>query len=249
MAVDTDTAPVQATSYRGTVARLAGAQKPKHGPAYTVHVNRLFGRRVAAVAHLLGASPNQVTVVSSMITFTGVALVAAGASHPAVAVGAALLLAAGFAFDAADGQLARLTGGGSLAGEWLDHVVDAVKIVALHSAVLIHLHRATDVADGWLLVPLGYSAVGVGTFSVMLLSDLLNRSAGVAPSGSPDSSLARRLMLLPVDYGVLCSAFLLLAMPDAFLVVYGALFAAAAAHFVISSSRRFRELLALDSRR
>ena len=64
----------------------------------------------------------------------------------------------GYALDSADGQVARLTGGGSLLGEWLDHMIDSTKIAALHLAVLLHACRHTDLPAGWLLVPLGSTA-------------------------------------------------------------------------------------------
>ena len=57
------------------------------------------------------------------------------------------LLVVGYAFDAADGQLARLRGGGIIAGEWLDHMVDAIKVASLHLAVLVGLYRFDAVPD------------------------------------------------------------------------------------------------------
>jgi phosphatidylglycerophosphate synthase len=64
----------------------------------------------------------------------------------------------GYAFDAADGQLARLRGGGSLAGEWLDHMIDAAKVSSLHVAVAISVYRWFAWAIGWVLVPLGFTS-------------------------------------------------------------------------------------------
>ena len=244
--------PVTRPTYRDTVERLSSAQKPKKGPPYTVYVNRAFGKRVAAAAHLLGMTPNQVTVVSACITFSGIAVLALGPTSPVTALAVALLLATGFAFDAADGQLARLRGGGSLSGEWLDHMVDSVKIASLHSAVAIHLFRSTDLADAWLLVPLGYAAVNVGSFFAQILSEQLvrNRRSGGAPTPAPavtPTSLVRSVSLIPADYGILCWVFVLLGAPTAFLVVYGAFFAANAVHFVIATSNRFREMCAIDA--
>ena len=69
-------------------------------------------------------------------------------------------LVLGYALDAADGQLARLRGGGSPAGEWLDHMVDAAKISSLHLAVLIGALPLRDRGAGpLLLIPMGYCVV------------------------------------------------------------------------------------------
>ena len=119
--------------------RSGSAQKPvaAGAPPYSILVNRRAGRFVAAAAYRAGLSPNQVTAVSATFTFGGIILPATTA--PAGWVGALVwaALALGYIFDSADGQLARLQGSGSVAGEWLDHVVDSTKIVSLHLAVLI----------------------------------------------------------------------------------------------------------------
>jgi phosphatidylglycerophosphate synthase len=82
-------------------------------------------------------TPIQVTVISAGLTFAGIVTSAMVSPAPSVAAAVCLLLVFGYALDAADGQLARLRGGGSIAGEWLDHVVDAAKIASLHLAVLM----------------------------------------------------------------------------------------------------------------
>lgn len=96
---------------------LRTAQKSAKGVSlYSRYVNRPVGRYLAAGSYALGLSPNQVTLVSAVFSFAAVAGVAlAGPSWgQGVAVWAGL--AVGFAFDSADGQLARLRGGGSAAG-------------------------------------------------------------------------------------------------------------------------------------
>lgn len=167
---------------------LRTAQKSAKGVSlYSRYVNRPAGRCLAAVSHALGLSPNQVTLVSAVFSFAAVAVVALG--EPSWGQGAAVWagLAVGFAFDSADGQLARLRGGGSAAGEWLDHVVDCAKITALHSAVLIAFYRhpghfgVTD--DAWLLVPLGFQFAAVVTFFGGLLTEKL--TPGRPPAARP----------------------------------------------------------------
>lgn len=119
------------SGHREVVTRLASAQKPSKGaPAYSRYVNRPLGRQLAAVAIRWGLTPNQVTVASSLCTFVGIGLILL--VRPSLALGPALatLFMLGYALDAADGQLARLLGRGSYAGEWLDHMVDAAKMVS-----------------------------------------------------------------------------------------------------------------------
>ena len=68
-----------------------------------------------------------------MFTFSALALVALVAPEPWLGLAVTLLLVIGYALDAADGQLARLLGGGSSSGEWLDHMVDVTKTCVLHA--------------------------------------------------------------------------------------------------------------------
>ncbi|MGV9349496.1 CDP-alcohol phosphatidyltransferase family protein [Streptomyces spiralis] len=244
------------------LGELRGAQKSAKGVSlYSRYVNRPAGRYLAAGAYRAGLTPNQVTLVSAAFTLAGIAAVAL--IRPcwplALTVYAALVL--GFAFDSADGQLARLTGKGGPAGEWLDHVVDCVKMVALHTAVLISFYRFFDLpGDGWLLLPLGFQLAAVVTFCGGLLTELLKRAAaeaatraasatagdpgGGAPAAAPPSRL-RAVALLPVDYGVFCLVFLTLGAPGLFRAVYTVLAAVHALFLVAFLAKWFRELSAL----
>ncbi|MDE0804921.1 MAG: CDP-alcohol phosphatidyltransferase family protein [Acidimicrobiales bacterium] len=232
--------------YRDSVERLGAAQKSRVGPLYTVWINRWFGRRLAALADIVGMRPNQVTVVSAACTFVAIVLLCVVSGGAAVAAITTLLLV-GFAFDAADGQLARLHGGGSVSGEWLDHMVDAIKVTALHGAVLIHLFRFTDVGDAWLLAPIGYATVNGGRFFAQILSDQLVRArTGRAKTAPVGQSMLKGIVGLPADYGVLCITFALLVVPGAFVAVYSAFLAANTLHFVTASHNRFREMQRID---
>lgn len=239
------------TSYRDLVRRTATVQKTAQGaPAYSRLVNRALGRRAAALAYLLGLTPNQVTAISAGFTFTGIALVAT--LQPTVAVGAlvAALLVIGYALDSADGQLARLRGGGSAAGEWFDHVVDAAKTYALHAAILICMYRhfelSTDLA---LLVPLCFGGVSIVWFIAFLLTELLRRlrPATGTPAGATDGPSGPApwlpsLLKLPSDYGVMCLSFLLLGWPGAFFVLYTALFVGNLVYLPVALARSYRSL-------
>jgi len=241
-----DAAPPAPVGYREVRRRLAAAQKSSKGaPAYSRFVNRPLGRAIAAGAFLMGRTPNQVTAVSAALSFAAIALLAL--ARPTVLVGllVATLLVAGYAFDAADGQLARLRGGGSPAGEWLDHMVDAAKISSLHLAVLVMAYRFLDLRPGWLLVPVGFCIVNAVAFFGMILNDLL-RQRHAAATGVPvqrgESSTLRSLLVVPTDYGFLCVAFALLGAHTLFFGVYTLFFAGYAGFLLLAVVKWFRDM-------
>ncbi|MFI5977205.1 CDP-alcohol phosphatidyltransferase family protein [Streptomyces sp. NPDC051452] len=228
--------------------RLKSAQKSAKGVSlYSRFVNRPAGRYLAAGAYRVGLTPNQVTLVSAAFSFTAVVAVALAAPSWGAGLVVWAGLAVGFAFDSADGQLARLRGGGSAAGEWLDHVVDCAKITALHTAVLISFYRHPGhfgtAGDGWLLVPLGFQLVAVVTFFGGLLTEQLKPKAAPGDRGAP--STARAVALLPVDHGVFCLVFLLLGGGGLFRWVYTVLAVAAGLFLVAFLTKWFRELSAV----
>ena len=231
--------------------RLRSAQKSAKGaPVYSLYVNRPLGRVFAAAAFQLRLTPNQVTYVSAGFTFAGIALLALGPANGLVGVGVAVLLVLGYALDAADGQLARLRGGGSLVGEWLDHLIDSVKVVVLHLAVAVCFFRTFDLRSGWLLVPLIFAAASSVHFFGMILVDLLAR-AERARTGTPAPTLApnrlRTLLKLPMDYGLLCLAFVLLGWHTGFLVLYTLLAAGQTGYLVLIAPKWTRDVAALET--
>ncbi|WP_229715085.1 CDP-alcohol phosphatidyltransferase family protein [Subtercola lobariae] len=236
------------------MGRLASAQKraAPGSPAYSVYVNRRIGKYLAAWAYRAGLTPNAVTAISAVFTFSGIVVLALAPLEWFTGLVVAALLVVGYAFDSADGQVARLRGGGSLAGEWLDHVVDAVKIATLHVAVLVTLFLHVEaLPTAVLLIPLGYSVVATVSFFAFILSDQLrsvyaSRGFGRAPRG--ESTIIRSLMVVPTDYGVLCLVFVLLAAPAVFLVVYALMFLANAGYLVLASHKWFRDMGRLDER-
>ncbi|MFD9544216.1 CDP-alcohol phosphatidyltransferase family protein [Streptomyces sp. NPDC060022] len=233
----------------GTVLReLRGAQKSSKGVSlYSRYVNRPAGRLLAAGAYRAGLTPNQVTVISAAFTFTALAAVAL--AEPSWWLGIAVYagLAVGFAFDSADGQLARLTGRGGPDGEWLDHVVDCAKMILVHTAVLISFYRFAELpAEAWLLLPLGFLFVAVLTFCAGLLREQLGKAAArtvpAAAGATAPVSRVRAVALLPADYGVFALVFLLLGAPVVFRAGYAVLAAVHALFLVAFLVKWFREL-------
>jgi phosphatidylglycerophosphate synthase len=232
-------------TFRESLRVLASAQKgaARSAPAYSRFVNRRLGRVFAAVALRCGLTANQVTALSATATFAGILLVALVAPGWWLAVAVCALLVVGYALDSADGQVARATNSGSPAGEWLDHMVDAAKISTMPLAVAVALYRFTDLAHAWLLVPLVTAVVGAVYFFGMILTEQIRRAHGVVSSAAAGTSgTLRSLLVLPTDYGVLCLAFILWAMPRVFFVVYGLITLATLGAAVLAARKWYREI-------
>ena len=238
--------------FASLVRRLPSAQKSAKGaPAYSRFVNRRLGGYLAVIAYRLGMTPNQVTIISGLCTGLGIALIALLPPSVGEGVGICLALVVGYALDAADGQLARLRGGGSVAGEWLDHVIDSAKIATLHLAVLIAGYRYFHLPVGWLLVPLGYSAVATVLFFAMTLNDQLRRNNGLPATTTQTAnrpSTLRSLLVIPTDYGLFCLVFLLWGVREVYAVVYGLLFIANAVFLALALRKWFGDMRALEDR-
>jgi len=244
-------------TYGAAIDRLAFAQKgSRNAPAYSRWVNRPLGRRFAALAYVAGLTPDRVTGISACFTFAGIGLVAATEPGPALGVLIAVLLVIGYALDSADGQLARLRGGGTPRGEWLDHVTDAVKNASLHLAVVICWYRSADAelfghqSTSLLLIPLAYAVVWSTQFYAKSLTDQLRLQHGgpahpTTPEGVAEAApWIGSLLTLPNDYGLLCLAFATIGVPVVFTPLY-LLLLVASTLFLIASLRRWsRELRA-----
>lgn len=251
----------QNSRFATLVRQLPSAQKSAVGaPAYSRFVNRRAGGYLAVLGHLIGATPNQVTFVSALCTFGGILtlLLAPPTWLVGILVCAALLL--GYALDSADGQLARLRGGGDPSGEWLDHVVDSAKIPTLHLAVMISVHRFGEQPEVWLFVPIGFAIVESVLFFAMMLNEQLRRwythsaprnhdspSAGASPwvgdaIARKTPSLLRSLAVAPTDYGTLCLAFALLGVQAVFASVYTVLFLAHLGFLCLALPNWFRRM-------
>ncbi len=242
----------QPASFGEALQRLRSAQKSaKGGPPYSLFVNRPLGRVLAAAAYRLGRTPDQVTYLSALCTFAGIALVALVRPSLLLGVLVALALVIGYALDSADGQLARLRGGGSLAGEWLDHTIDSVKVVVVHVAVLVSFYRHFDLDARWLLVPVAFAVASSVHFFGMILIDLLARTRratlGVPNPAPRPADLPKTLLKLPTDYGLLCLAFALLGLPAVFLGVYTFLAVATVGYTVLVIAKWRRDVVALDA--
>ncbi|MFF8970185.1 CDP-alcohol phosphatidyltransferase family protein [Streptomyces sp. NPDC014995] len=231
------------TEFAEVLRQLSTAQKPAKGVSlYTRFVNRPAGRVLAALAYRVGATPNQLTVLGALFTFPALAAVALLPPGPRMAVCVGVALAVGFVLDSADGQLARGQRSGSPSGEWLDHVLDCVKIVALHLVVLVSFYRFFDLpSPAFLLAPMVFQLAAVVIFFAGILTEKLKgRTPGEAPAAS--ALALRSVLLLPVDYGLTCVSFLFLGSQHVFLTVYCALLVAHVVFMAAFLVKWFREL-------
>jgi phosphatidylglycerophosphate synthase len=249
-------------------SRLGGAQKSTASvPAYLRFVNRRAGGWLAALAYAVDLTPTQVTVLSAASSFAGIVLLLLAPASVGTGLGVAALLLFGYALDSADGQLARVRGGGSRAGEWLDHVVDMAKLSSLHAAVAVSVLRFFDVSRLALAIPLIFGIANATQFLGMMLRDQLR--AGAEQTDEPkatasehrqersergaeqaartgSSSVLRAWLLLPLDHGALGLVFLLLGWHTGFLIGYGFLALCTVAFSLRSLAKAYRGLVALD---
>lgn len=247
-------AGTQINTFREAYARLARARKDdgSGGPPYSRFINRPLGRVLAALSFRIGLTPNQVTLISGCTTFAGIILLATADATYVTGAGVAVLLILGYALDSADGQLARLRGGGSLDGEWLDHMFDTAKLASINLAVAITWHQHYDLPDVYLLIPLAFSIVQVVAFGGMLLTELMLRvsQANARPGDKfvpPVRAGSKHPMLftvlrLPVDYGVSCVAFLFLGNQSVFVTLYSFMALASLGFLVLALPRYFGQL-------
>lgn len=227
------------------MTQLQQAQKPGAGvPAYTRWVNRRLARYLAAAAVSLGLGPNGVTALSALVSFTGIVLLISQPPSWGLGLLVALLYALGYALDSADGQVARVTGAASPAGEWLDHVVDSIRTPAMHLAILVAWIRFPDSwpLSGWQLwwLPLAFCLLVTGHFMSQILAEQLRARAG--KEGPANGGNLRSFLNLHMDAGTFCWLFVLWGGGPVFLLAYGLLFVASALTVLVSMRRKFSNL-------
>jgi phosphatidylglycerophosphate synthase len=220
---------------------LGRTQKPGAGVAvYTRWVNRPLGRAAATVAVRWGVGATTVTVVSALLSYGAIGAMVWVRPSPASSVLVALTLLAAYVLDSSDGQIARVTGTASHAGEWLDHVVDVSRHVAFHVAVLLSIARFADLPQSALLVPAVFAIAVTTRFFAQILAEQLR--TGQAPGH--DAGTLRSLLQLPVDTGVMSMTVALMPWTTTFMSVYSALAGCAVILCGAALKRRYTELAA-----
>jgi len=229
--------------------RLVAGVRGRAGVSiYGRQVNRRLGGAFARVAFRLGLRPNHVTAVSGLMSVLAVATLVL--VRPSLASGIAVwfLVVLAYALDSADGQLARLRGGGTPAGEWFDHTLDAGRVVAMHSAVLVMTYRFYDSRTVSVL-PLVYLLVASVIFAAVTLAEILLRGHrdDEPPADAAPAVTLRGVLLLPLDWGIIALSFLFIGSQSAFPAVYGALLVLTIVVGTALFVKWFRQLSALSA--
>lgn len=229
--------------YQDAMADLARAQKPGYGvPAYLRWVNRRLGRHLAAAAFVLRLTPNALSAIGGLLTLVGLLLVGLGPRGPIVGAASAIALLAGYAFDSADGQLARLTRTGSAAGEWLDHVIDSARQPAFHLAIAASFIRNPEPDVPWLpVVAVAFSLVASVWFFAQILAEKLS-DGGTKSSDTGTSSTWTSFVKSPYDCSFGYFLIFAIAMPMFFSVVYLGWFAFTVIVAALSLARKYQTL-------
>lgn len=176
----------------------------KGGGLFSEATGQWVGAVLAAVAYRRGLAPTVLTVANLLVgAATAVTVVAtagpvADGRLPAWPVGLVALLGwqLAYAFDCADGQLARATGQTSHAGARVDILCDAALQIGLVTAVAAVASAQRPDAPTWLTV------VFAGTWMVSLVTSALE-SGPAAASMVPSRSLPVRVVKLVRDPGAL----------------------------------------------
>ncbi|MGH7860572.1 MAG: CDP-alcohol phosphatidyltransferase family protein [Candidatus Binatia bacterium] len=117
--------------------------------------NRPVGRFLSKLLVHTSATPNQITILGTLVGLASAALLADGAHRLAVLGAIVFQLAA--VIDCVDGEVARIQLKESAFGRWLDLSLDQVTHVAIFAAIAVHSFRRG--LDGGTAIVLGASAV------------------------------------------------------------------------------------------
>ncbi|MFC4068139.1 CDP-alcohol phosphatidyltransferase family protein [Actinoplanes subglobosus] len=113
-------------------------------------VDPLASRLVRLVAPYRWITPNVLTLIASIFGFGAAACFATGERWALVAGG--ILFHISFVVDCMDGKIARLNGTGTMFGQWLDFVLDRVRVFFIALALFGgQFVRTDDVAYLWLM--------------------------------------------------------------------------------------------------
>lgn len=234
------------------LSRVASAQKSGAGvPAYTRWVNRRLARVVAASAASLGVSANGVTIASAAVSAVGLLILVIAPITWWIGPLVACLLALGYVLDSADGQVSRLLGTSGPAGEWLDHVIDAMRTPLIHVAVFITAtghHGVFGHTSVLRYVALAFAVLTVGQFMSQVLAEQLTRRHEFHEVLDLRGGIRQSVLLLPIDMGVICWMFIFWGLPAAFPIVYVAIFLINLVHTAVSMYRKYRTLVSLSPR-
>lgn len=206
----------QTTAMRATIPVREFYSVNKGGGLFSEATGQWIGATLASTGQRLGLAPTALTLVNLLIGLaTSVTVIVlaepvAGGTVAAWPVGLLALVGwqLAYAFDCADGQLARVTGQTSAAGARTDILCDVACQIALFAALSTVAVAQEPDTPTWLV------AVFAGTWMVNLVTSAL-QSGPAAASMVPSRSLPVRVVKLVRDPGLIffVAALILLFVP------------------------------------
>lgn len=128
-----------------SLADVRAVCKPRDAWWTVLLVDPIACRLVRLLASRTSVRPNQVTAVAFLLGMCSAACFAMG-EWKFFALGA-LFFHLGFIADCVDGKLARLTGTGTPFGQWMDFILDQVRLVVCSFALAYGLVQSTGRAE------------------------------------------------------------------------------------------------------
>jgi len=230
-------------SFAEALARGASRGKGVQAYWYTEHINRPAARMAAAALATLNVSANTVTMLSFAFTLAGLAMAVYAGSSMAGVLGAYFLLVVGYVLDSADGQVARILNTSSPAGEWLDHILDNVKHVLFHGALLLSvLISQPDRAVTVIALAVIATAAHTTAFTAHMLFEQLQHRHNLAGGERSRDRRFGRIAFFVYDWGILIMLVLVLPFRDLFFAAYGLITAYLVLACVAKSLRMFAVL-------
>jgi phosphatidylglycerophosphate synthase len=171
------------------------------GGLFSETISQRIGSYLALAAFRLGLAPTTLTLINLVLGVgTSVALVVVGVPSWPVALVAFLLWQLAYAFDCADGQLARVAGQTSPAGGRVDILCDVAIQISLVTAISsVAVAARSDLTPAWLI------ALFAGTWLVNLVTAVLSTGQTAASLLTSRSLLVRAVKLVR-DYGAMLTA-------------------------------------------
>jgi len=185
------------------------------GGLWATLVYRRVAQRFAYLFYRCGLGPNGVTLVSTITTWMAMIWLITGAPISVLsAIGIFTLMALGYAFDCADGQLARATSTGSKLGEWLDHTSDCMSIFVVHFCCGWVLLRDFEYGEHSHLIAFSAMALNLGGNGIYFFA--WNMKTKIAGNNAVAKTMQKKsrklaLMKLPLqvtDWGLFIFVFL-----------------------------------------
>lgn len=193
--------------------------KKTNGLLYTKYINRPLAWMFTRFLYKK-CTPNTVSFLAFLMLFSGLTFFSSRGEYEFTDALVLFLVAfLNYILDSCDGQIARLTGKGSSLGEWLDHSLDALRLLLVNIFIIAFIIQSgIDYINIYLIFLSLFSQVGlyvVGTLRQKVLKKDYSKKVRDGKAGNLITAL-----LSPLDYGVFIFLFLLLSSPQTLMYSY-----------------------------